>query len=159
MTIRVGTDYVITHNFFSNKMDTEAISIQLEKAQIEIDDQLGDNYDYTTSARSVFYKSAIALQTYAFMLEAGMDILFAEGIGQRLDESVGATFMSPDQRDAKKAELEKAISKYIAKLIEEMDDTGTDSEQPDGVINEAGIVGCFVGGNDDYKPDYTNEVE
>ena len=158
MTIKVGIEYVIEHNFFSKKMNTESLNIQLEKAQLEIDGKLGDNYVYTTSALKAFYKSCIAMQTYVFMLSAGMDILFAEGVGQRLDESVGVRYMNPSEREAKKAELQTEINLYIAKLIDEMEDSDIDPEQPDGVINEAGMVGAFVGGNPNYKPKYINEV-
>jgi len=148
MAIKVTPDEVIKYNRLPK--DTQDIDEYIEEAQQIIDDRLGTSFDITliTEGRKRYYYNAIKKQVLIQLMSSPhWDFMF--NTNARIDSPI-----SPENEKAKKKiEVQEGIDYFIFKLLEEMEDDGTSTDEIPEVIKMKGLTWVCLGGDPDYYPE------
>jgi len=142
----IDTDYVIKNNRLPKS--TQDIQVHLDIAQNIIDERLGDDFTIATikEALKSYYPQAISTMTFVLMLELpNSDFLYNE------NARIESEYVSEENEKNKILErLNSRINYYINKLLAEMEEDGTPTDEVDQVKTIGNTVLAVIGGDPQY---------
>jgi len=148
MSIKITTDEVIKYNRLPK--DTPDLDEYIEEAQQIIDDRLGDDFDITliTEGRKRYYYNAIKKQVLVLLMEIP-NSEYIWNTNARIEDQTEST--EADRRDRMNMLISR-INFYIERLLAEMVDDGTPTDETDEVFKMQGITIAALG-DVDYYPE------